>query len=214
MKSIFVLLSYFLHPLFVLTYALIILLAIDPFSFGSSTIGEQLPLIVICLVYTVLFPLISIMVMKLIGFVDSLDMVDRQERIGPLIITIVFYTWMYLNVRHNPGVPESFTVIALGSVFALGLAFLVNVFDKVSLHSVGIGGLIGFVALLIFVFDYDWINFGSQRIQLAALLIALILVAGAVGASRLYLNAHKPPQIYGGLVIGLLGQLLAWRFLL
>ncbi len=214
MKSVFVLLSYILHPLFILTYALIILLAIDPFSFGSSTISEQLPLIVICFVYTVLFPLISMMVMKLIGFVDSLEMADRQERIGPLIITIVFYTWMYLNVRHNPGVPESFTVIALGSVFALGLAFLVNVFDKVSLHSVGIGGLVGFVALLIFTFDYEWINFGNHSIQLVTFLIALVLVAGAVGTSRLFLDAHKPPQIYGGLVIGVLGQLAAWRFLL
>jgi len=214
MKSFSVVLSYVSHPLFMLTYALILLLAIDPYSFGSSNLKGQLPLIVICVVYTVLFPLISILVMKLIGFMDNLEMADRQERIGPLIITIVFYTWMFVNIRHNPGIPESFSVITLGSVFALGLSFLVNVFDKVSLHSVGLGGLIGFVGLLIFAFDYDWISIGNISIQLVVVLICLILSAGAVGTSRLFLNVHKSSQIYGGFVIGLLGQLAAWRFLL
>ena len=39
----------------------------------------------------------------------------------------------------------------------------------------------------------------------------IILLAGAVGTSRLYLKAHKENEIYGGYIVGILAQLIAFR---
>ncbi len=214
MKSVASILSYASHPLFVLTYGLWILIATDPHSFGVTDVTGELPLLVLTFVYTALFPIITILVMRLLGFINGLELETRQERIGPLIATIVFYTWMYVNVRNNPDVPDPFSLFCLGSVISLSLAFMVNVFDKISLHAVGLGGLAFFLFLLLDQFKYQWIYFGGFVLQLVVLLIAIILLAGVVGVARVLLGAHHSAQFYGGFLVGIMGQVFAWRFLL
>ena len=207
-------LFYLFHPLFLVTYGLIILISIDPFSFGEREIMGEFPLLVITVIYTIFFPLISMLVMRLVGFIDTMQLKGHKERIGPLIVTMVFYTWMYVNVRENPDIPVTFSVLTMGSIIALGLAFLVNVFDKISLHSTGLGGLVGFTGILIFAYHYAWIRIGGLSFKLGVAFFMLLIISGCVGTARMKLKAHNLSQIYGGFMIGLLGQVAAWRFLL
>jgi len=62
---------------------------------------------------------------------------------------------------------------------------------------VGIGGLIGSLIVVSYVLQYNSI------LQISV----LIILAGLIATSRLYLEAHKPKQIYSGFFLGLLTQI-------
>ncbi|MBC8457671.1 MAG: phosphatase PAP2 family protein [Deltaproteobacteria bacterium] len=59
---------------------------------------------------------------------------------------------------------------------------------------VGLGGLTGLISFLIF----------SMRVNLEFYLIMTVIAAGLAGTSRLFLDAHRPSQLYAGFVLGLL----------
>ena len=142
-------------------------------------------------------------------------MEDKQERIGPMIATIIFYVWLYMNYQSFGVGPDIFRATILGSLLALALAFLINNFSKISLHTVGMGGLIGAVTIYRFVIpreSYD-LYFGSSYLAFSPnwLLALTIVLAGMVGSSRLILDAHKGEDVYGGYLIGFIAQIIAYR---
>jgi len=46
------------------------------------------------------------------------------------------------------------------------------------------------------------------------MLAILTIVIGAVLSSRLYLKAHRPEDVFGGFIVGLISQLAAFMFFL
>ena len=202
------------HPLIVLTYGLILIIGFNPYLFGAVDLYDELPLILICFAYTFLLPFISILFMKLIGLVKSLDLQTKEERIGPLIICIVFYTWFYINVYRNADIPIVVGVFTLGSVIALSISFLINVFSKISLHTVAWGGLVGLVINLLWSFGYHSLSLFNWNVHTRVIMIGLILMSGLVASARLLLSAHSSRDIYGGFLVGFTSQLMAIRFLL
>jgi len=58
---------------------------------------------------------------------------------------------------------------------------------------IGIGGLIGLIAYLIFYL----------QVNLELYLALAILVAGMTGTARMMLDAHKPSEVYIGFLVGL-----------
>jgi hypothetical protein len=208
------LISAIFHPLLILTYGLITLLLFNPFAFGANSISDRVPLIMLCLAYTFFLPFISIVFMAMMGMVDSLQLHKREERIGPLIICIVFYTWFFLNIHRNADTPPIFSVFILGSVVALGLAFFISVFSKVSLHMTGLGGLLGILAIMFWHFGYVQVSIPGYHIHIRTIFIIGILLSGLVASVRLWLGAHIPKDVYGGILIGISSQFIALRFLL
>ena len=43
------------------------------------------------------------------------------------------------------------------------------------------------------------------------IILFIVLLSGAVGTARLYLKAHNEQEIYGGYVVGILSQMIAYR---
>lgn len=206
-------LAYLFHPLLILSYSLLILLAADPFGFGVSSPWEKMPLIVITLLYTFFLPLITTIFMVLTGLIDSVYLDKKEDRIGPLIAAVIFYTWFLMNMIDNPEIPPVFSVIVLGSLIALSFSFVLNIFSKISLHAVGMGGLLGACFLLYTYYDYDSISVGPYVIHFFIVILSVVLLCGLVGSSRLALGAHIKKDIYGGALVGFASQLLAMRFL-
>ena len=202
------------HPLLVLTYGLILIIAFNPFIFGVSSVQEEIPLILICFAYTFLLPLVSIIFMKLIGLVSSLTLPTKEERIGPLIICIVFYTWFTINLYRNSEVPILVGVFAFGSVIGLSLSFLINIFAKISLHTMAWGGLMGLVVIMLWYFGYQTLSISKWDVHIRLILIGITLLSGLVSTARLLLSAHEPRDIYGGILVGFTSQLIAIRILL
>lgn len=200
--------SYLFHPLFIVTYVLLLLMWVRPYDFGSSSFSGAVALNDVMLIRvffsTALLPGLAVIMMKFLGLIETLQMRDKQERIGPYIATGVFYLWIFINIRINPAFPLYFKVFMLGSTIGLFLAFFINLFSKISIHAVAMGGLLGLVFLGLFIADFSNFFFLAQL---------LILVIGIVGTARLILNAHEPTDIYGGYLIGFLAQLIALYFL-
>jgi membrane-associated phospholipid phosphatase len=80
----------------------------------------------------------------------------------------------------------------LGASINLAIALVVSIWWKISLHMIGIGGLVGLFFAL------------STRIyfEITTYLIAAVAIAGIVAWARLRLNTHNPPQVYVGFILG------------
>lgn len=212
--------SVLFHPLMMLTYMLILLMLANPYLFGVSSIGEQQSVELILRVFfsTFLIPAIAVAMMRFLGFVQSMELPEKEERIGPYIVTSIFYLWLFRNFLGNSVIPTAYTSFVLGATISLFIAFFINIFSKISAHTVGMGGLIGMVVITMLLFSYGAFEVtlplvGTFSLTMAGVLIVVIILAGLVGTARLLLQAHDPLDLYGGYLVGFASQLLALRFL-
>lgn len=211
--------SYLFHPLFVITYILLILFQINPYLFSVQDLHSKGLLVISVVMLSVFFPILAIVMMKALGLIQSIEMKDRTERIGPLIVTGLFYLWLFVNIKNNNLIPEAFSFFVLGATIGLFIAFFINNFSKISLHTVGAGGLLAGVFLIRYFFSYEsfLISLGSMgiyKVHVDLLLMLVIIIVGLIGSSRLVLKAHDSSDIYGGYLVGILSQIIAFRILI
>ncbi|MEM9990279.1 MAG: hypothetical protein AAF738_00880 [Bacteroidota bacterium] len=211
-------LSVFFHPLLIATYMISILLLVNPYLFGANNMLDRWPLIAMMLFNTFLVPSFMVLMLKQLGFVKTLEMEDREERIIPYILVGFFYISMTVFFIYNPEIPTAFTSFMLGTTIALFVAFFINLFSKISAHAVGMGGLVGMIAITTWLFSYGafQISIGhlaTYQINMILLLAFALLLSGLVGTARLRLGAHTMEDLMGGYLVGFISQLIALRFL-
>jgi len=115
-----------------------------------------------------------------------------KERSLPFLTTLVFNLSTYYLFT-NVSIPALFGNLVLGAAASVAVAFLINLKWKVSIHLLGMGGIVGTIIGLVIRYQID----ATQ------LIIALVLISGIVGYARLQLNAHTPKQVYVGFVLGM-----------
>lgn len=192
-----------------------LLMIINPYAFGISSIGEKRSglLIIYVFIQATLIPGIAISLMKVLGLVRNLDMQNPTGRIGPFIAAGVLYLWLYINFSRLPEIPLGFKVAALGVIIALFTSFLINLFTKISIHATGMGGLIGMIMNTMLLFSYSNFQIGNHSFSMYGLLFAAILMAGLVGSARMILKNHQPKDLINGYLVGFSAQLIALQFL-
>jgi hypothetical protein len=209
--------SFVFHPLFILTYMVLILLWTNPFSFGWRHVAEADTLMIIVVMTSVTLPAIAILMMKMLGWINDFRLETRHERIGPYIASGILYLTLYLHVT-RADFPISLRVVTLGSLLALWVCFFLNNFIKVSLHAAGVGGLVALVALTKITFGYSQAQIGFPGgvnivLPLDYIMYGVILVAGMVCTSRLILKAHNLKEVYLGFGMGLLSITISYFIL-
>jgi hypothetical protein len=204
--------SVLFHPLLMLTYMVIILLAANPFLFGASDVLSGGKYVLLVFLSSFFLPAVGVGLMRGIGFISSFHIEDQQERIAPFIMTGVFYLWITVSLIKTVQMPPQFAVCALGATIGLFLAFFINLFSKISLHTVGVGGLLGMTLQLLARYGYSDLVFGTFSMPTTYFLVGVVLLIGLVATARLVLDAHEPDQIYGGLLVGIFAQFLAAAF--
>ncbi len=211
--------SVIFHPLLIPTYMLILLLMINPYVFGVNHLEESGFLIAQVVLTTLFLPLFSVFMLRQLDFISSIEMPKKEERIAPYLIIGMFYIGLVVFFIKSPGIiPNVLSIAFLGATIGLWVLFLLNLFIKVSAHTVGIGGLLGLVVIGTFFFEYnqfivDLGVIGIYNVNMKAILMITLLIAGLVGTSRLILKAHTPEQVYIGYFIGFISQFLAFNFL-
>lgn len=223
--------SFVFHPLLILTYMLVLLLLVNPYLFGVHSIGEQASklLIIQVFLYTFFIPVVAVFMLRALGFVQSIELKDREERIGPYILTGIFYLWLFYNLYNSRDatsgqlsfvlqIPTAYTSFVLGATLGLFIAFFINNFSKISAHAVGLGGLLGMVVITLMLFSYESFTvdstiFGTLQVSMTTVLIIVIIIAGIVGSARLLLQAHEPMDLFGGYLVGFATQFIALRII-
>lgn len=190
-KIIARIISVVFHPLLVPTYALLLLLNL------KTNMAFVLPVehryITVLLVFLVSFvmPSLIIYILYRFGYVKSLQMETRRERILPLFTVSFFFYGTYYLLKQEPFY-ALFNIFMLGATLLTILSIFVNYFTKVSVHMVAQGGLFGALTGFAIAHNQNYIT----------LLYMLVFIAGLTGFARLKLNTHTPGQVYGGFVLG------------
>ncbi len=217
MKTTAKLISIIFHPLFIIGYVLILLLVMNPYLFIVNDEKARFLLIFNVFMLTVFFPLFSIFLMKMLDFIKSYEMEDKSERIGPLIATGVFYLWLFVNFKDNSSIPVSFSSFVLGSTIGLFLALMLNSFTKISLHTIGAGGLVSGLLLIKYFYSYETffisLPFGTLQVSTTLVAILAMIISGLVGTSRLLLKAHDEYDVYAGYMVGIFSMVIAFKIM-
>ena len=180
------------HPLFMPLYAFGLLIYTNPYINMMITETGKYFTLGILLVFTVILPILTSVLFKLFGLIDSLYMKTAKERRWPVLLTLIWY-YMGIQLLTRIYVPQSFLLLMIGATSIVGVALVITSRWKISIHMLGIGGVIGAIIGI------------SQRFQFdhSILLIALILFAGLIGYSRLKTNSHNFRQVYAGFIVGI-----------
>lgn len=212
------LISIIFHPLYILTYAYGLLWIVNPFQFANYSKTELGIFFISLVMVSAVIPIVGVLMMRFLGMIDGLELKNRTDRIGPFIIIGVCYLWLTVNFINSNQVSDFLTTFMLGATISLFMGFIINIIEKISLHTIGMGGLLAGYLILIEHFGFGAASFvwnGTEySIHLMLILLLLIFISGLVATSRLILGAHMPREVYGGLLVGLLGQVIAMRFIL
>lgn len=179
------------HPVFFPTYILILLLN-QNFSFAIHvSLRSKFILSGIVVLLTIIFPVFSIWVFKKMNLIRSFLMETKEERMYPLLAGSVFYYMCYYLLRNFPA-SFLFSYYMLGSVFLTAFTLILSLKMKISLHMIGIGGILGSLLGISFRLSLD----------LSWMIIIVIILSGITGTARLMENAHKPSEVYTGFLAG------------
>lgn len=191
--------SYLFHPVFIPIYIFAFIIYIHPVLFAGFTEKQKMSTMLIALLNLVFFPLFSVFLLKALGFISSIYLPTQKDRIIPYIAVGIFYFWAYTVFKQQIEYPRIMPAFILGIFLASSAALLANIYFKVSMHAIGAGGLLGFFLVLIF----------TNNLTMVWPLAAAILITGIICSSRLLLGEHNQKEIYVGLVLGLVAQVVA-----
>src|SRR5690606_18203809 len=137
--------SYVFHPVFMPFLMTIVLYYTNKPSFITLANMQPFWLGAIAL-NTIFFPLVSTLLMRKLGFIQSIFMEEPKDRIIPLLATMIFYFWAYQVVKVGAA-PFALKVLFLGSFYGIIATFMINIFYKVSMHAVAAGGALGILGV-------------------------------------------------------------------
>jgi hypothetical protein len=156
---------------------------------------SQFGFILLIFLMTFILPALNIGFFRMFGTISSFQMKTRRERILPFtfisvlycVVTYLFYTKTRVSLEDN--LFRLLLIIDCLVVFAT----VITVFYKVSIHSLGICGMLGII--------FPLNTMANSHILFYPTLITLVL-AGVVMSARLKLNAHTPREVLVGAVTG------------
>lgn len=189
MKLFANIISFVFHPLLMITLSVILVLSSTYLVF--LPMNMKLLIILGALLSTIIIPTVFVLLMKKSGAISDIDITNRKERVVPYFI-FLFLTIVYLFLIYKLQLPFWFIGMITGAIFALIISLCVNFYWKISVHGVGIGGLLGCVmgvSHLLLLNPYQ-------------LFMIIIIIAGLMATSRIYLGRHTPMQTYAGTCLG------------
>ena len=190
------------HPLFVGVMMAFYLIFIHPSYFvGFSEKTKMLKLLAV-INNNVFFPLLVVALLKGLGFSKSVFLTTQKERIVPYIASITFFFWTYYVFKNQPETPRIIVNMCRGMFFASSAALLLNNYYKISMHGIGVGGMMGLMVLTVF----DGTLYSGLPLMVSA------LIAGLVLSSRKVVSDHQWFDLITGFLLGLTCQLVALWF--
>jgi hypothetical protein len=194
--------SYIFHPVFVPVYILLFLLYIHPAVFAGVTgWAKQWVLLQALLMYG-FFPLITVLLLRALKFINSIYLNTQKDRIIPFIICNIWYFWIWYVWRNLPGSPREIIILSMAIFLASAIGLMANIYMKISMHAIAMGVAVSFMLLLAII----------QPVNSGIYISITLLVGGLVCTARFIVSDHTQKEIYGGLLAGLAALLIATLF--
>ena len=195
----FKLVSYVFHPLLFSFIGTFIFLFLTPTHIVKK---QEYVILLIIFMSTYVLPVFVLALLKKMNMIESFQLETIEERKFPILFFIIL-SFMIGNLLMNIQIVDLLAYSFYGTAISLCfiyILFLVNF--KTSLHTMGIGGILGFV--IIMSIEYE-MNFNL-------IIACLFVLSGVIAVARLILKAHKPQEVYIGFLIGIIAQFISYQF--
>jgi hypothetical protein len=197
-------LSYLFHPALLPSYLFSLLF------FGSNVFlhyatNAKMVLLSFLFLGTFLLPITAIAFLKRAGYISSFEMPTHQERRLPFLLVALFYAVLtvFLNSGGLAGSMLVYILVAISQTVCL--AVFVNIFYKISMHSIGLCGTLG----VLFALQYH-----DFRYALLLPILLWLFVIGLVLSARLWLQVHDIQEVMWGSLLGFVSAFLSLWYLL
>jgi len=194
------LISFAFHPVLMPTYALLLLFQFTPLFSEFMSNEQKTQILKLTFIFTFLLPFFSVIILKKLKVVSSYYMENQEERRWPLLFALGWYYLLFL-LFETLHIHFAVVYLLVGAMLILLISAIISNFWKISLHMLGIGGVLGaFLAIHTL--------FGGNIF----LIITLLFCAGFIGFARVNENAHSLKQIYLGFAVGVGAEFLIFYF--
>jgi hypothetical protein len=199
-NRLFKFISVILHPVFFPAILMWLMAWQTPNIFAGILDCEKWRWALIVSYTSVVFPVLVVLLLWKLKFIESIHLYHLKERYAPLIASMLFYFWLFW-LFYKQIEPPSFILLLLLSMFICSVAvFMTSVFFKISLHTSGAGHLLSITCIGMILGADNFVLFFSS-----ALLISVLLYI-----SRKNLQAHNHKELISGFLVGMLSVLPAW----
>ncbi len=201
--------SYLFHPVFVPVYIIWFLLYVHPYLFAGFTDFQKTKTLVMAVVSFTFFPLVTVLLLKALKFIDSIYLRTQKDRVIPFIACMIWYFWIsyvwfnFGKTRDVVDMPREAVEFAMATFISTIIGLMVNIKMKVSLHAISAGLVLTFFIIMGF----------TQDINVGTWLTVVLVITGLICTSRFIVSDHTPEEVYGGLVTGAVSLLAARVFL-
>ena len=180
------------HPLFMPIYTMVLIFEFNPYIDLQLPKNIQVIVLIILSVFTILLPIITAIILQKLGVVKSIYMKTAEERKWPFLLSVLWY-YLGFELLTNVTLPVSLYLIMIGAITIVLIAHFITLHWKISVHMLGVGGVIGAMIGLSQRFEFNHFY----------LILFLFFIAGMIGYARLKTNSHNYRQVYAGFILGL-----------
>ena len=168
------------------------LVALFLFSYMSLLpLAYKLPMLLTVYLFTILLPSVLIHIYRRYQGWSTTELGKKERRIVPYIISIVCYFGCFFLMEYR-NTPRVISIILVAALIIQMVCAFINIWWKISTHTAAIGGVAGALMAFAFIFMFNPIWW----------LCIVLLLAGAVGTSRMILRQHTLAQVVMGFVAG------------
>ncbi len=206
MKIIAQAISWIFLPLFMPVYGLLLTMYVpsqQDYFFNYDCVYAMYPpakavILATYILFCVLAPGISIIIMRRSGFITTIEMEKKEERNIPILVMLTYclilYFWIFIKVGDSSMVPKFILSLPISGVFVTLAFFFLNKWRKLSIHAAAAGIVVGYIlAYILYQTQFElW------------MLTASILVSGIIMSARVYLKKHTVTEVLLGWVVGCL----------
>ncbi|RZM19869.1 MAG: hypothetical protein EOO88_36865, partial [Pedobacter sp.] len=186
LKGLASLVSYIFHPIFIPVYVVAFLVYLHPSYFSGFSAQQKKQVMLIIALNLVFFPLLSILLLKAVGFIQSIFLKTQKDRIIPYMACGIFFFWAYTVFKQQEMYPGILPSFIMGVFLASSGALLANIYFKISMHAIGMGGWLGIFIVVM----------NSNTMLMSWPLCVVLFLTGIVCSARLLISDHTQKEIY------------------
>ncbi len=187
------------QPILMPIFCMVLVFEVNDYMNTNHEQDAKLMIYALCMSFTIILPIIVFGIFYKLGFVTDVNLTKRKERVVPFFLSILLFATFYYLVRTDDSYNTLIHPIIFGCLFSTFIANNITMFWKISIHCLGISGVLGAIVGLAYM----------TEISHTLLITGLTVVVLFIGVSRVILKRHTIAQVIAGTSLGFFGTFLS-----